>query len=148
MTTHEIVDHLKALIQLDIDAAYAYTQAINRIEYHDIQKKLADFRDDHVNHRDGLSALVREMGGVPPEDTPDLKGYLIEGFTALRSMMGTKSALEAMRSNERLTNKKYAEAAKADFPQHVKLMIETNYTDEQRHLEYIEDILALPRHKL
>lgn len=148
MTATEMVDRLNSLIQLDIDAAHAYTQAIERIEYHDIQRKLEDFRDDHHNHRDRLSVLVKEMGGKPPEDKPDMKGYLIEAFTALRSMMGTKGALEAMRTNERMTNRKYAEALGADFPEHVHTLIATNYTDEQRHLEYIEDVLALPRHKL
>lgn len=148
MTTHEIVEQLNNLIQLDIDAAHAYTQAIERLEYHDIQRKLADFRDDHINHKDRLSALVHEMGGEPPADKPDLKGYLIEGFTALRSMMGTKGALEAMRTNERLTNRKYGDSTQRDFPEDIRIILATNYTDEQRHLEYIENVLALPRHKL
>ena len=50
------------------------------------------------------------LGGNPPKRSVDLKGLLLEGFTALRSVTGTEGALKAMQSNEKTTNKKYQEA--------------------------------------
>jgi demethoxyubiquinone hydroxylase (CLK1/Coq7/Cat5 family) len=71
-----------------------------------------------------------------------LKGYLIEGFTALRSMTGTEGALKAMRTNEKITNKNYDKALSQDLPADVAAIVRRNRDDERRHLEYIETALS------
>lgn len=148
MERAEIVERLNALIKVDVDAIEAYSQAIKHIKYDDIKDRLSDFQDDHRNHVENLSAVVREFGGEPAKPTPDLKGYLIEGFTALRSVTSTKGALEAMESNEKLTNKKYEEAAALPLPPHVHKIILSNLSQEERHLHYIQDILINTRHPM
>lgn len=143
-----IIDLLNDLIQLDVDAVEAYSHAIKHVEYHDIRKRLLDFQDDHQNHIRDLTAMVQALDGKPVKPSPDLKGYLIEGFTLLRSLTGTKGALEAMFTNEKLTNKRYGEAAEMDLPEEVMKLIKTNLTQEIRHLGYLEDVLTIPRHEL
>jgi len=118
------------------------------LEYEDIRKKLLEFQDDHKGHIRKLASMVQQLGGKPLKPSPDLKGYLIEGYTALKSVTGTKGALEVMRTNEILTNRKYGEAAALDFPEEVMKMIRSNFTHEQLHLQYIEEILSTPRREL
>jgi uncharacterized protein (TIGR02284 family) len=141
MEQKEIQKKIRSLIQLDIDATHAYQQAIEKIEHREVRDQLVIFRKDHERHVTELSAKLVGMGEKAP-DSPDLKGYLIEGFTGLRSSTGTKGALKAMQANEKLTNRKYAEAAKENFPAEIRSIIENNRQDEAKHLRYIEQVIA------
>lgn len=136
------MDTLKSLMQLDVDAVHAYTQAIDSIEHRAVGDQLITFRGDHERHINELAACIRRFGGTPPERSRDFKGFLIEGFTAIRSMTGTEGALKAMKSNEETTNKQYGDAMMIDFPADVRALIERNFDDEKRHLAYVEHALA------
>lgn len=142
MTQEEIIDELNSLIKLDFDAARAYDQAIDEIDVPTIRDQLTQFRNDHERHVSNLTSLVRRYGGQPAEHSRDIKGFVIEGLTAVRSKMGTESALNAMRSNEQLTNRNYQQAVNMNFPTDISEQLERNFTDEQRHLQYIEQAIA------
>lgn len=142
MNRDEILDTLQKLVQLDVDATHAYDQAIKNVKEQVIKDKLIQFQADHRRHIDILSAKAMELGGTPPELTSDFKGFIISGFIALRSLTGTKGALEAMETNERLTTSKYEEAAKKDFPLDVSTIVQSNLSDEQRHLSFIREAIA------
>ncbi len=141
MEQKQLAKKLKDLVQLDIDAVHAYEKAIANINNTGIREQLEAFKKDHERHIGELSQKMRELGETPPDNKPDMKGYLIEGLTALRSSTGTEGALKAMKSNEKTTNKKYDEARKLDVMGETKEMIERNYQDEKTHLEYIERAL-------
>lgn len=141
MNRDDILDNLEKLIQLDVDATHAYDQAIKNVDVQVIKDKLIEFQGDHRKHIDLLSAKVLELGGSPPELTSDFKGYFISGFTALRSLTGTKGALEAMETNERLTNSRYEDACKLDFPADIAAICRANLADEQRHLSFIREAI-------
>lgn len=141
MEQKEIQKKIRSLIQLDIDATHAYQQAIDKIEHRGVRDQLVLFRKDHERHVRELSAKLVGMGEKAP-DSPDLKGYLIEGFTSLRSSTGTKGALKSMQTNEKLTNRKYEEAAKENFPAEIRNLIEKNRQDEAKHLRYVEQVIA------
>ena len=141
MNRDDILDNLEKLIQLDVDATHAYDQAIKNVDEQVIKEKLIQFQADHRKHIDLLSAKVLELGGTPPELTSDFKGFIISGFTALRSLTGTKGALEAMETNERLTTSRYDEAAKKDFPVDISAIVRANLADEQRHLAFIREAI-------
>jgi uncharacterized protein (TIGR02284 family) len=142
MNREEMLENLEKLIQLDVDATHAYDQAIKNVSEQAIKDKFVSFQADHRNHIDLLSAKVQELGGTPPELTSDFKGFLISGFTALRSLTGTKGALEAMETNERLITSRYSEAAKLDFSADVITIVQSNLSDEQRHLSFIREALS------
>lgn len=142
MTRDEILNQLEKLIQLDVDATHAYDQAIKNVDDPAIKEKLVLFQGDHRRHIDLLSAKVLELGGTPPELTSDFKGFFISGFTALRSLTGTKGALEAMETNEKLTTSKYQDAAKLVWPTEVSTLIQSNLADEQRHLSYVREAIG------
>jgi len=141
MNRDEILENLVKLIHLDVDATHSYEQAIKNVSEQVIREKLIQFQGDHRKHIDLLSAKVLELGGTPPELTSDFKGFIISGFTALRSLTGTKGALEAMETNERLTTTKYEEASKKEFPTDIAAIINGNFADEQRHLAFIREAL-------
>ncbi len=142
MGHQETIDTLKDLIQLDFDASRAYDQAIEEIDVPSIRNQLIQYRSDHERHISNLSALLRRMGETPPEPSRDIKGFLIEGFTAIRSMTGTEGALKAMETNEKLTNKRYSQATSISMPTDVADQVERNFQDEQQHLQYIEQALT------
>ena len=142
MTRDEILSQIEKLIQLDVDATHAYDQAIKNVDDQAIKDKLVLFKGDHRRHIDLLSAKVLELGGTPPELTSDFKGFFISGFTALRSLTGTKGALEAMETNEKLTTSKYQDAAQLVWPTDISSIIQSNLADEQRHLSFVREAIT------
>ncbi|MGZ3459640.1 MAG: ferritin-like domain-containing protein, partial [Archangium sp.] len=99
-----------------------------------------EFQQDHERHIRELSGVVTKLGGKP-RSKPDTKGFILKGFTAVTSMMGNEAALQAMRGNEALTNRTYRMARDEDWSDEARIIIERNYSDEQRHLAFIEDAL-------
>jgi rubrerythrin len=136
--THETIETLKELIQLDADAVQLYEKAIEHVDLANVKGDLEGFKSDHVRHIDDLSALVGQLGGEAPMPGRDLKGVVLEAMTALRSVTGTKGALKAMRMNEKLTNKIYEKATQQELPEQVAVMVALNLEDERRHLQTIE----------
>jgi uncharacterized protein (TIGR02284 family) len=137
----EIIDRLNSLAQVDIDAYHAYGQAIEEIEGAAVREQLLIFKEEHRTHYMNLSEKISELGAAAPEFSKGVKGHLLEGFTAIRSMSGTKGALKAMRSNEQTTNKRYREALEFELSPDIRTMLEKHYSDENRHLAYIEETI-------
>ncbi|MBI3542897.1 MAG: DUF2383 domain-containing protein [Deltaproteobacteria bacterium] len=135
---NDLVSCLESLAKLDVDAVHAYTSAIERIDIPDVKQRLTAFRVDHERHISELSVFIERLGGTAPTRTPDLKGFLIQGFTAIRSMMGNEEAIKAMQSNEELTNKHYAEALTFELPDDIRIVVQKNRDDERRHLDYVK----------
>ncbi|EPX62451.1 hypothetical protein D187_008639 [Cystobacter fuscus DSM 2262] len=140
MDLNRMLERLNDLIALDIDAVGAYQAAINRIDVESLRMNLREFQQDHERHIRDLSQVVKTLGGTPRQK-PDAKGFILKGFTAVTSMMGTEAALQAMRGNENLTNRTYRNALNEEWSPEARAIIERNYADEQRHLAFIEDML-------
>jgi uncharacterized protein (TIGR02284 family) len=136
----KLVDKLNDLVQLDTDAVLAYQKAIDACSEGEIRRHLKEFQEDHQRHIGDLAELVRAAGGEP-RISRDLKGFLIEGVTAVASR-DDRSAVKAMRSNESLTNSRYEAALKADLPDEARAVVERNFEDERRHLAWIEEAIA------
>jgi len=142
MDREEVLDQLEKLIKLDVDAMHAYDQAIKNIDQSIIRDKLLTFQGDHRHHIDVFSDKMKELNGTPPDLTADFKGFFIKGFTALRSITGTKGALQAMETNEKLTISSYEKASGLDLPADIIATIRSNLADEQRHLSFIREALS------
>lgn len=137
-TRESAIELMNQLIQLDYDAVQAYKQAIEKIDDTPARVDLEAFQADHERHIADLSRTVRMMGGEPEETGRDLKGVLLEGLTALRSVTGTMGALRAMRMNEKLTNRSYERALEAKLPVAARDVVARNREDERRHLAAIQ----------
>ncbi|MFE8604607.1 PA2169 family four-helix-bundle protein [Archangium violaceum] len=140
MDLNKMIDRLNNLIALDIDAVGAYEAAINRIDVESLRMSLREFQQDHERHIQDLTRVVVSLGGTP-RTKPDVKGFILKGFTAVTSMMGNEAALQAMRGNEMLTNRTYQAALEVEWGNEARAIIERNYSDEQRHLAFIENAL-------
>lgn len=138
----ETLDTLISMAQLDIDDAHAYEQAISNLEDSILKEKFEVFKSDHERHIREISNLIKELGGKPPEYSRDFKGYLISGYTAIRSMMGTKGALEAMQTNEKMTVKRYEDALEKNLTPNARELLAKNLQEERGHLRFIENVLS------
>ena len=107
----ELIHLLNSLIALDYDAIEAYDAAVERLQGTDKQQ-LAAFAADHRRHISALTPAVSSRGGVPAQHA-DFKRILTKGKVVFGGLMGDKQVLEAMKSNEDTTNKKYEEARQA-----------------------------------
>jgi uncharacterized protein (TIGR02284 family) len=139
-STDKIIEECNDLIRFDHDAIGAYDQAIDQIQEQMIRDQLMQFRSDHERHVTELSAIVRRMGGDPPEK-PGARGLIRSTMTKVAGLGGTETVLKAMKSNEEVLNKQYANRAKEAFPQDILEVIQRNYDDEKRHLAWIEQCL-------
>src|SRR4051812_26794874 len=101
----EPVATLNDLIQLDIDAAHAYRQAIDACEIPAVREKLTAFMGDHEQHISELEGVVRVLGALPPQGKA-LRGFVIEASPAIVSR-GDGSPLRAMRGNEETPPRRY-----------------------------------------
>jgi uncharacterized protein (TIGR02284 family) len=97
---------------------------------------------DHQRHVSDLTPLVQELGGQPSTKA-NFKRVLVKGKVVLGGLGGDRSVLEAMKSNEEMTSKAYqAAAAVPGVPGHMRQVLERNYSDELRHLRWIEERLT------
>ena len=140
LSTKEIIEECNDLIRFDHDAIGAYDEAIDHIHEPYIKEQLTLFRGDHERHVLDLSAVVRRLGGTPPEH-PGLRGVIRKTMTKVAGLGGTEMILKAMRSNEEVLNKQYKERIQKAFPADILEIIRLNYSDEQRHLAWVEQAL-------
>jgi competence protein ComEA len=132
---------LTNLMHVGIDAARAYTQAIEAIGAMAIRRRLEAFREDHERHIALIAAEIRGIGMEPPPRVPERRGFLLTGYTAIFTSMGIEPALRALRANETLTNHRYDEALAADLPEPVRNLIERNRMDGRRHIRFLDDVI-------
>jgi uncharacterized protein (TIGR02284 family) len=139
----QIVKHLNSLIELDYDAVEAYEAAIARLSGVSDKTQLSRFLADHQRHIADLTPLVQEFGGTPATEA-DIKAVLTKGKVVLGGLVGDRSVLEAMRSNEETTTRVYQKAvSEVGIPMRVREVLERNYSDETRHLAWLEQRLAV-----
>ena len=125
------------LLLLEHAAIAAYDQTIGRLENPDYKMKVAQFRDDHMQHVQQLTKLAAAVGAPNPREG-NAKEMLTTGKIALASLMGDSAILKAMRSNEEDTVTAYGRASK--HPQvhpEARSVFESAYGDELRHREWM-----------
>lgn len=136
-TESTLEDLLKDLAHLDFDAAAAYQAAIDRLENMQFKTALAEFRDDHLRHTRELGECLRTMGKSAPQEG-DMKQILAKGKVVIGGMMGDRSILEAMRTNEDDTVTAYDRAVNhKDCPRTAMDILERAQQDEHRHCAWI-----------
>ncbi len=138
MDDKDIVQKLGSLAQLDIDAVHVYKEAIEKVEDPKVRETLVRYCEDHERHIAEFSAKISRLGETPPDFSSDFKGFFVDGFISLRSITGIEDVLNALHSNEKLTNKNYSEACNWNLPTNIQTIVDLAYEDEKHHLEYIE----------
>lgn len=138
MTNTELADKLNSLIKLDNDTLHSYDKVIDAIEHQEIKDEIIKFRNDHRRHVDNLSLLVQTMNETPARKESDLIDTFLGGETMLQNLAGIEGSLRALHTGEKLTNHNYGAAVKWDVPADVHAVLQANYSDEQRHISFVE----------
>lgn len=142
MNAQSMTERLGSLILTDMDAVRAYDQAIEEVDVEAIRETMLRFRDEHQNHIVEMSAVIRELGGTPPECEPDAGGFECEQFSAIQSLSGAEDALKAMHANEKVINYIYGAARGWELTPAASALVERHYRQEQRHLRAVREVLA------
>jgi hypothetical protein len=140
--TAEVLDGLNDLLQLDHDAIAAYEIAMDRLANPDWADQIAGFMLDHERHVRQLNEVILELGGAPRNE-PHLTGPFKEALQSLGALGGDRGVIVAFRANELQARRKYDRyASKANrWPPNVKLVIDGNALDEERHFQWASEVL-------
>lgn len=131
---------IKDLIELEYDTVEAYEAALNRIESDEYKDKLQEFLNDHRRHIKELSDLLGSHGEDAPTGPSMGKQWLTKGKVVLGGMVGDKTILSAMSSNEIDTNKAYERIVSfSDKWDDAKEIIDRAYSDEKRHKAWLDN---------
>ena len=140
--TSEVLDGLNDLLQLDHDAIAAYEIAMDRLANPDWVDQIASFMLDHERHVRQLNEVILELGGTPRNE-PHVTGPFREALQSLGALGGDRGVIVAFRANELQARRKYDRyASKANrWPPNVKLVIDGNALDEERHFRWASEVL-------
>jgi bacterioferritin (cytochrome b1) len=130
------------LLILEHDAIAAYQSTIDKLDDTAFKAKIAEFKSDHEQHVSELTKLAGTLGVAAPQEG-DMKEYLTTGKVALASIVGDKTILKAMSTNEIETKMAYDHAAKneAASPE-ARAFFQKAYADESRHKDWMDNAAA------
>ena len=133
----ELSKLLNSLIELDYDAIAAYRTAIEKLGNAEDKAALRGFMADHERHIVDLRPFVERFGEKAADGTNAMV-ILTKGKVVIAGLMGDRAILEAMKSNEDETNKRYEKATtRTDLPAELMGILQKNLSDERRHRAYI-----------
>jgi rubrerythrin len=127
-------DALKDLVELEFDTIEAYETTLNRIEDKNYRGKLEEFKADHQRHTKEISDLLKKHNFDAPTGPSIGKQWLAKGKIVLANLIGDKTILSAMASNEEDTNTAYERINKrSDQWEDASEMLKKFFEDEKRH---------------
>jgi hypothetical protein len=96
--SHDI-DVLNALLRGEVAAAEAYDMVLAKFDAHPLAVALQRIRDEHTEAAAVLRERVRHFGGDPAEGS-GVWGTLAAAVTGTAKMLGSSTALAALRQGE------------------------------------------------
>ncbi|MBP0441035.1 DUF2383 domain-containing protein [Tianweitania sediminis] len=126
------------LIILEHDAIAAYESTIQKLEDPTSKAKISEFKADHDSHVAELTRMAGTLGVSAPQEG-DMKEYLTTGKIALASMVGDKTILKAMSTNEIETKMAYDQASKNTVATpEARTFFQKALADETRHKAWMD----------
>ena len=133
---------LKDLLELEYDAVEAYEAAIKRLDNEEYKMSVTSFTQDHKRHIQEVSELLKKHTVTPPSGPSLVKQWITKGKVILGNIVGDRSILMALRSNEIDTNAAYE---RLKIHEHIwpdaREMISRGLLDEHRHKKWLETVL-------
>ncbi|MCA0370312.1 MAG: ferritin-like domain-containing protein [Proteobacteria bacterium] len=130
------------LVELEYDALEAYDAAIARLENEEYKENLMSFRDDHERHIKDLSDLLRKNNIDAPTQTSGAKHWMTKGKVVLGNLVGDRTILRAMRSNEIDTNTAYERICNHEnMWAEARFILQEAFKDERRHKEWLNSVI-------
>jgi len=128
------------LLSLEYDALEAYKAAIGRLDNEEYRQKMIEFSEAHKRHINELSKSLSEHDVDVPSG-PDMKKWLTQGKVVLANLIGDKTILAAMRSNEADVNTAYERInARNDIWDDARDIIRRGLEDERKHTEWLDKV--------
>jgi len=129
---------VKDLLYLEHGAISAYDSCIERLDDKTLSSKIAEFKQDHLQHVVVLNDIARELGVEAPTEG-DMKQILTTGKIALADLFGDSAILKAMKTNEDDTVTAYERASRHEgaIPQSKAFFVKA-HEDEVRHRAWME----------
>lgn len=136
-----IIDAIKSLMELDLDAIEAYEAAVNRLENGAYKAAMKEFKSDHERHVQELKQYLENNNEEAPTQA-DIKSLLTQGKVAIASLISDNAILKAMQSNEEDTNTAYERTFnRRDVSDELFDILKRGLEDEQRHYRWIDNTL-------
>ncbi|MCE7029236.1 DUF2383 domain-containing protein [Jiella avicenniae] len=138
----EIETLVQDLITLERDAIAAYESTIEKLSAAALSSQVAEFKRDHLQHLDVLNEMAAELD-IPAPSEGDAKQMLTTGKIALARLLGDKTILKAMKTNEDDTVTAYSRAV--NHPEAVeksRAFFSKALADEERHRAWMEETAA------
>jgi rubrerythrin len=130
------------LLILEHDAIAAYDSTVEKLDDAGYKAKIAEFREDHLRHVAELKRLAAALGIEAPTEG-DMKQYLTTGKIALAGIIGDKTILKAMSTNEIETKMAYDHASKNSAASSDALaFFRTAFADEDKHKAWMDQTAA------
>ena len=143
MDTKKLLKEITLLSRLEIDSIHCYNHAIQEIKQKSTKLQLENFRKDHRDHLEALSALIYEFGGVSQNYSSEFKCFWNQSFSPVNKGDGPIKTLQILVSNESIINSHYESFLLSSVSGDLRAQIEGHFEDEQDHIIYIEEILAI-----
>ncbi|KQT50716.1 hypothetical protein ASG43_05395 [Aureimonas sp. Leaf454] len=130
------------LLILEHDAIAAYQTTIDKLDDAASKAKIAEFKRDHEAHVAELTRMAGTLGVAAPGEG-DIKQYLTTGKVALAAIVGDRTILKAMSTNEIETKMAYDHASKnASATPEAQAFFRKAYADETRHKDWMDAAAA------
>ncbi|MFC7739201.1 hypothetical protein ACFQX4_26325 [Roseomonas sp. GCM10028921] len=132
---------LADLLQLENDTLPMDSVAISALRDPALRERLQAYREDHERHARDLTALIRELGGVPPVLPHLPTGLLKLGVQMAGLPGGDRTILIGFVSNEWQSREKYARYAAKSYPPAMAALIGSYAADEAIHYSWATEAL-------
>lgn len=141
--TEEVVAGLNDLLQLDHDTIGAYEIAIEHLQDREHAQQIEWFKHDHERHIRDLERCIHDLGGTPAEG-PHATAPLKRALQRVGAAAGDRALLLAWRTNELEVMAKYDLYAHRAlyWPAEVKRVVDENALDEERHYQWVVEVLG------
>lgn len=140
MTKNETTNYLTDLYKHDLALCEVYKDVIKNVDHEEIKKNLMDFLHDHESHIHTLERMIQDQNGDKPNDWRDLKGVLLDLYTQLRSLTGSKGALKALQTAEKTVLTAYQKEAPPGLGSDERGRLRKHLEDEEKHGKYLESL--------
>ena len=130
------------LLILEHDAMSAYQATIDRLEDLASRQQIAAFKQDHEAHAQELRRMASSLGIEAPTEG-DAKELLTKGKVVLAGLVGDRTVLKAMATNEIDTKMAYDQASRNDAaPAEARSYFQKAFADEDRHKQWMDAAAA------
>jgi len=144
MSVDEAAKELQILTQWEIDEAFVLNQATASINNQVIREKVLAMEQQSQDAIKDMNQLIYNHGREAPRYKRDLKGYVMQGYTAVRGLTSDIGVLSALYQNMLISNYNVEQVLKLNLCPDIKKKLQEIHKMKQRNLE---ELLALKQKK-